>query len=275
LSAPRTTPARWVASVLAASAEARSARFTYSSVTTSRNPALASRIIGRGLVDFTSGDVRVSEMDSDRQFTMGLIGARLNATPTLNRSQDIYIGRSDYKDLSNPSGGQVWIRLPLPRNPRADLGLSFADNAGGTLDTISGDFEYAKSVHNLGSKMLSGIPTTRHLVKTASVCGLPRRVPKQPVTEQQGPTTMWLDGQGRLIQLRYSLRIDEVRPPALRPDASSMARLMKGRAAMTATLRFSDFGTPVHIKAPPLSDVASSSSHSISVGMRCASSKAG
>jgi hypothetical protein len=275
LSAPQTTPAQWVASVLAATAEAGSAHFTYSSITTSTNPALASRIVGRGLVDFTSGDVRVTEVDTDRQFTTGLLGARLDATPTVNRSQDIDIGRGDYKDLSGPNGVQVWIRFSLPRNPHANLGLSFADNAGGALDSISDGFEYAKSVRNLGSASRSGIPTTRYLVTTASVCGPPRHVTEQPVTEQQGPTTMWLDGQGRLVQVSYSLRIDEVRPPALGPDGSSVARLMKGRAAMTATLRFSDFGTPVHIKAPPLSHAPSSSSHSTSFAIRCASSKSG
>jgi hypothetical protein len=272
-SVPQTTPAQWVASVLTATARAGSAHFTYSSITTSTNPALASRVVGRGLVDFTSGDVRVSEVDTNRQFTTGPLGAQIDATPNVDRSQDIDIGSSDYKDLSGPNGAQEWIRFTLPRNPHADLGLSFADNAGGALDSISDGFEYAKSVRNLGSASRSGIPSTRYLVMAASVCGPPRHVAKQPVTEQQGPTTMWVDGQGRLVQVSYSLRIDEIRPPALAHEAPGVARLMKGRAAMTATLRFSDFGTPVHIKTPPLSDVSSSSSHSVSIGIKCASSK--
>jgi hypothetical protein len=271
--APQVTPAHWVASVLAATAEAGSAHFTYSSVTTSTNPALASRVVGRGVVDFTSGSVRVTEVDTHRQFTMGLLGARIDATPTVNRSQDIDIGSNDYKDLSGLNGRQAWIRLSLPRNPHADLGLSFADNAGGALDSISDGFEYAESVRNLGSASSSGIPTTRFLVTTASACDPPRHVAKQPVTEQQGPTTLWVDGQGRLVQVRYSLRIDEVRPPPLFHEAPGVARLTEGRAAMTATLRFSDFGTPVHIKIPPLIHVPSSVSHSSSIGIECATSK--
>jgi hypothetical protein len=70
-SAPQTTPVQWVANVLSATAEAGSAHFTYSSITTSTNPVLESRVIGRGLVDFTSGGVRVAEMDTNRQLTTG------------------------------------------------------------------------------------------------------------------------------------------------------------------------------------------------------------
>jgi hypothetical protein len=272
-SAPQTTPSQWVAGVLATTAEAGSAHFTYSNITTSKNQALASRIVGKGVVDFASGNVRVTEVDTDRQFTTGRLGARLDATPTVNRSQDIDIGRSDYKDLSGPGGRQFWLRVSLPRNPHADLGLSFADSAGGALDSLSGGFEYAKSVHQVGSASLSGLPTTRDLVTTAPVCAPPRHPAKQPVTEEQGPTTMWVDGHGRLVQVSSSLRIDEVRPPGLGPDASAVARLMKGRATMTATLRFSDFATPVLIKAPPPGDVHSPISHSGSISIRCASSK--
>ena len=148
-SAPQTTPTQWVANVLAATAQAGSAQFTFSSITTSTNPALASRIVGSGVVDFRSGNVRVTEVETDRQFTTGPFGARLDATPTVNRSQDIDIGSSDYKDLSDSNGVQAWIKLSLPRNPHADLGLSFADSAGGALDALTDGFDYAKSVRNL------------------------------------------------------------------------------------------------------------------------------
>jgi len=269
-SAPQTTPAQWVASVLAATAEAGSAHFSYSSITTSTNPALQSRVRGSGVVNFTSGNVRVTEVDTDQQFTTGLLGARIDATPTVNRSQDIDIERSDYKYLSGGNGAQIWIKTSLPRNPHADLGLSFADNAAGALDTISGGFEYATSVRNQGSVSLSGTPTTRYLVTTASVCGAPRHLANEPVTEQPGPTTVWVDRQGRLVQVSDSLRIDEIRPLTLAQQAPGVARLMKGRAATTTTLRFSDLGTPVHITAPPLSDARSSSSHSFSIGIKCA-----
>jgi hypothetical protein len=84
---------------------------------------------------------------------------------------------------------------------------------------------------------------------------------------------MWIDGQGRLVQVSNSLRIAYIRPFALPQQTPGEARLLKGRATLTATLRFSDFGSPVHITAPPPSDVPSSSSHSISIGLKCASSK--
>ncbi len=272
--APQTTPTQqWVANVLAATAQAKSARFTYSSITTSTNPALASRIVGSGVVDFRSGNVRVTEVETDRQFTTGPFGARLGATPTVNRSQDIDIGSSDYKDLSDSNGVQAWIKLSLPRNPHADLGLSFADSAGGALDALTDGFDYAKSVRNLGPASRSAIPMTRYVVTTASVCGQARHVADPPVTEQQGPTTMWVDGRGRLRQVRTSLRIDDVGSLALTQGVHGVVPLMKGRAVMTATLRFTEFGAPVHIKPPPLDHVRSPSSHSISIGIKCASPK--
>jgi hypothetical protein len=270
--APQTTPAQWVANVLAATAGAGSAHFTYSSITTSTDPALASRIVGSGAVNFTSGDVRVIEVDTHREFTTDLLNAvHMDATPTVSRSKDIDIGSSDYQSLSDGNGAQFWVKLSLPRNPHADLGLSSADNAAVALDTVSDGVQYATSVRNMGSALLAGTPTTRYLVATASVCGTPRHVAHAPVTEQQGPITMWLDGQGQLVQISYSLRIDDIGP--LPQEGRHVARLMKGRAVMTATLRFSDFGTPVHITAPPHNEVPSSSSQSVSLGIKCASSK--
>ena len=72
--APARTPAQWVRALLAATARAGSARFSYMHVTDSPNPVLRNTVAGSGAVDFTTGAVQVAEVERQRvSSTAGLL----------------------------------------------------------------------------------------------------------------------------------------------------------------------------------------------------------
>src|SRR5271168_4969549 len=68
-SSPTSTASQWVAGVLASTERAASAHFSYTHVTSSPNPDLRGSLSGHGVVDFTTSDVRVTEVDHDITFT--------------------------------------------------------------------------------------------------------------------------------------------------------------------------------------------------------------
>jgi hypothetical protein len=78
---------------------------------------------------------------------------------------------------------------------------------------------------------------------------------------------MWVNGAGRLVQVRESFFSDLHPPAAFFRGQPGLARLMNGPTSTTATLHFSDFGAPLHISAPPVGSVLSPSSSSSSIGI--------
>jgi hypothetical protein len=110
------------------------------------------------------------------------------------------------------------------------------------------------SVRNLGPADIDGVATTQYEVAFAPlrVC-----VPHQPpavVTER--PSDVWVDGNGRLVQVRSTSYVSGRLPRGQKLPAAFGVLSPSPLTTTVATLTFSAFGIPVHVVAPPASALA-------------------
>jgi len=245
--APRTpgvTPSQWVADLLARSAASGSAHFSYTQVSKSTSAAYSGRIAGSGEIDFRSGTVQATELDHQTQFTSSA-GGLAHPERTATRSEFIGIGTTMYQSFE-PAGLTMfpWTKLSWHRDPRQELGLTFVGNASIALDELEGTW-HVVGVRELGAATVGGVATTRYDLSAAPVC-----TPVHPSTlvETQGPSFVWVDAQGRLVQITGSAHFSGHLPTAVQGNFPSLGPARP--VTTTDTLRLSAFGAPVHIEAP-------------------------
>ena len=247
------SPSQWVAALLATTERAGTARFSYSHVTSSPNADLRGSLAGKGAVNFNTGDARVTEVDHEISFD-----STGNQPPHPEHSTDtvkaIVIGGTVYQ--ANPIPGLRFTAqyhvLPFPKLPRAQRELSLALNAGVALDSLRGPNAVA-SVRNLGPADVDGGGTTEYEVSFAPlhVC-----VPHQPpAVLTQRPSDVWVDGNGRLVQVRSTSYSSGGLPRGEKVPAA-FGGFPSAPTTTVATLTFSAFGSPVHVVAPPASALA-------------------
>ena len=256
------TPAEWVAHLLATTAEAGTAHFAYTHVTTSPVPDLRDTSSGSGVVDFGRSDVEVTEVDHQIEFEANGPGAATKAVPVTNTEEVIGIGSTVYRRLSVPlvSTFPSWIKQPIPWDVRGQLGLSTALNAAVALDALVG-VDPVVGVRDEGPSAVDGVAATEYVVTTAPPACASTRAAAPKV--DQRPSTVWVDGKGRLVQVRSS-EYDGGFPAAVLRRVPALARIPTGPSVTTATLTFSAFGIPVHVAAPPPSALVPSESSSSS-----------
>jgi hypothetical protein len=243
------TPEAWLHDALAATTASGSAHVRYSSVTTSPGSPSWSAVVGSGVVDFATGNYRVLEVNHSAVSVSTNGGPRHQEIQIFSQSS-IAIGQTVYRRL-RPTAGKVpgssalpftpWITERLPRDARRSLGLGAgigAQDAVAGLDSVTP----ITAVRTLGPGTVDGVETTRYLVisEPLYVCG---RHGKTLFSERVGPTTVWVDADGRIVQVKTSQRL--VGGPT---------------ATIAASLRFSDFGAPVRLVAPTVRGNQSSSS---------------
>jgi len=249
------SPAQWVAAVLATTEGAGTARFSFTQITSSPNPDLRGSVAGSGSVNFARGDARVAEIDHEITFTSTNKNP-LHPVHQTNTQRAIVIGGTIYQ--ANPIPGFAFSGkyrvIPFPKLPRSQQGLSLALNAAVALDGLHGPNTVA-SVRALGPAEVDGTATTRYEVRYA-----PLRVcaPHQaPVVLRQLPTHVWVDDSGRLVQVRGTSSFSGQLPKNVKLPAATEG-VPLGPTTTVATLRFSAFGSPVHVVAPPASAIAAS-----------------
>ncbi len=262
---PGVSPSQWVTALLARTAASGSARFSYTHVSTSASVAYASRSAGGGEIDFRSGTVQATEVDHQTEFTSsagGLTHPELTAT----RLEFIGIGTTMYQSFE-PAGltALPWTKLSWHRDPGQDLGLTFVGNASIALDELEGSRRVV-GVRALGAATVGGVATTRYEVSTAPVC---KPVHPSTVVETQGPSFVWVDAKGRLVQVTGSLRVGGHLPAAVRGTFRSLG--LTRPVTTTDTLRLSGFGVPVHIEAPTVLRTPDASGGSFVVNVTCKS----
>lgn len=232
--APAGGPAQaWVAQVLATTQAAGTVRFSYTSVTTSSNPHLQSSASGSGAVDFANNSARAAEIRAKN----GSSGSQVR------------LGRTVYMGIATP--GQLhdmWIDLGRPPDGGQDLlGLEFT-NAAGALAGFSDPFHVVR-VDDLGSAEVDGIPASRYRVISGPICASSR---SGPSSDTAGPTDLWVDGDGRLLQVRSTSSVSVGSAPKGTPSTAEPPRSEWGTATTTDIIRFFGYGAPVTITAPPL-----------------------
>lgn len=247
-----TAPSQWVGAVLATTEKAGTARFSYTQVTWSPNAELRSSLSGHGVVNFTTGDMRVIEVDHGISFSAT---GNQPLRPVLSTStlDAVVVGGTVYQ--ANPIPGMAFTReyhvLPFPKLPRSQRGLSLALDASIALDALHGTFAVA-SVIDLGPADVDGVATTQYEVEYAPlhIC-TPHQAP-QDLTQR--PSRVWLDSVGRLVRVRSTSYSNDRLPRGVKLPAA-FEGLPRGPETTVSTLTFSEFGAPVHVTAPPASAV--------------------
>jgi hypothetical protein len=203
-------------------------------------------------VNFTTGDVRVAEVDHDISFS-ATGNQPLRPVSSTSTTDAIVIGGTVYQ--ANPIPGLAFTEkyrvLPFPALARSQRGLSLALNASVALDTLRGPNAVA-SVTDLGPDEVDGVATTQYEVDYAPlhVCA-PHQAP-QVLTQR--PSRVWLNGADRLVRVRSTLYFSNRLPRGVKLPAA-LDGIPRGPVTTVATLTFSDFGAPVHVAAPPKSAV--------------------
>lgn len=255
LESPARTPAQWVDGVVAATQAAGTAHFKFANVTTSPDASQASKSAGVGVIDFSNGDFRVTTLFRQQQFE-SINGGAPRLIDQIWGLETIAIGQTVYSDLNVSQPFGEWAEVHYPRALRQDFGLG----ASGAEDAVGGlaGPTPVDAVHPMGRASVGGVPATRYAITTEPlyVCGAHGRT---LYVRRFAPTTLWVDGQGRLLRAQTSLHFPGYTSHGP-PDASGFWRpIVVAPSATIATLTFSQFGAPVHIAAPPVTGRTGSS----------------
>lgn len=225
LGVPGQSPAAWATQLLATTRAAGTAQVEMTTVTASPSPLLVSSQTRSGLVDFRTGSSAL----------------RLSTGPetSASRTEQIVVGRRRYLVMSTGGTSSHTFSTMLPQPAAGPLGTGSAVGSLGALDQPDRVWQ----VRRLGSSRVDGTATTRFQVEgTGCATGTPAP-----------PSLMvWVDGQGRLVQV-----LDRIRAPVNLRGPNLPARLrsfpkswLSTRITTTTVVRFTHFGRPVHISAP-------------------------
>jgi hypothetical protein len=266
------TPSQWIAAVLASTERAGTARFSYAHVTSSPNADLRGSLSGTGEVNFAAGDAQVTEVDHEISFS-STDNQPVHPVHSSNTVKAIVIGGTVYQ--ANPIPGfhfsALYRELPFPKLPRAQRGLSLALNAAVALDSLRGPNAVAP-VRALGPATVDGAATTQYEVSFAPLRVCAPHQPPAVVTER--PSEVWVDGSGRLLQVRSTSYVSGRLPHGEKLPAAFGAFPLAPTTTV-ATLTFSALGSPVHVVAPPASALAprdeSSTGFAIALAQGCRS----
>jgi hypothetical protein len=232
--------------MIAATQYGGTARFEYSALSKSSNPLLRSNSSGSGKIDFRNKKVSTDERHTDRGISQDGDAPPQTTTET-DLDDDIQIGRLDYDrqwSLPGPSG--PWIKSKaFPVGSFGALGLL---EDIGPLSLIAKQVSLSNTTaRDFGLETIDGVQTTKYLLITP-VCTTRSHLfaPIGPV----GPTYVWIDGQGRLVQAKQTLHMSIPKNPF--PATTVSFGALAGRLTMVSTIRLFDFGAPVRITAPRL-----------------------
>lgn len=259
-----TAAAQWVDEVMAATKAAGSAHLTYRVVSRSTVMAFDSMSSGHGVVDFARHRVSLTTVE-----TPARVGGSQNPHSTSGfvvgtAMRTIAVGDDMWLEVGGGLAGNRWLKIPLPSDPSDRLGFSATD-AAAALNGIEGP-EPVVGVRTLGPATVGAVATTHYRVTTER----PRPCNAQQAAvlraHVSGPTDLWVDGRGRLVQAALTMHTQFHVPASLRAQVPS--DVPAGPVVTTATLRLGRFGAPAHIIAPDSMDVfpPSASGHSFAVG---------
>ena len=217
------------------------------------------------MIDFTTGDFRFNQLNHEISFA-STNGGTPRPVPYNWSETQIAIGQSLFeKDFVTESGtsttsATTWNKYINPRNVHQAFGLDAGTAAENAVSGLSGILPVT-STRSLGPATVNGLATTWYVVTYGApeLCAsgsanlvVPTRGggsqgsiahAVKAIEPSIGPTTFWIDGQGRLVQVRASTFTSA-------HDLKSLGTTYTASQTNVTTLTFSDFGAPVHIVAP-------------------------
>ena len=265
-SPPTGAPDQWVAALLATTKASGTAHVTYTERTESPNPALRGLSTAHGVIDFRNGDTRTTSVSTSVEYS-STDGGPQKRSVVRDVDETIDIGKASWQRF-----GGSWTKLP--RTSGADDPLDLEDFGGLLPVDARGDGAQVAGVQDLGPAAVGGVATTRYLV-TASApksCAAAARA-ATAAGDFVGPTTLWVDGAGRLVQARTEVHVDltfsrSMQQQLAKLQAKSQEKIEKehpgtpvppslpalalptGAQVIVSTSHFADFGAPVRITAP-------------------------
>ncbi len=260
---PSLSPGQWVDGVLAATAAAGSAHLHFSTVGSSAEPTERAAESGSGVVDFTNGDFRITQVNHQIEYQSTNGGPQLPMAETWTEVV-VAIGQTMYRDdsenLDGTSSRPFWERSHFPRDVHQAFGLDAGTDAENALAGLSGITPVA-AVRTLGPDTVDGVRTTRYLVtdRPLQLCTSRPGQASHPISTALDPflasalvpTTIWVDPAGRLVQAQLTTHISTQEWKAMR-KLSGDSQLPTAPFTDVTTLQFSELGAPVHVAAPPV-----------------------
>lgn len=165
-----------------------------------------------------------------------------------------------YEKLPTQAGKQggpskPWISFDVNSATKKSLGASMGQLTQNAPKDPSAQLGYLrgvsdKGVHKVGTETVHGVKATRYKTDISWDKALPNaKEAAQRMKKLTGSATMpinvWLDKQGRVAQMKVTQKID----PSAAMGGGKSAKT--GPVTTQMTQSFSDWGTPVHVTAPP------------------------
>jgi hypothetical protein len=236
-----------ISRIVAATRQARTARFTYSSNNTSTNRLLRGSTRGSGEVNFSRHVMRTVERDRSIGFS-GTSAATEKPVVQDNDMEDVWIGRTQYTRIEfDNDPHSPWLKGPTwPKDSFGPLGaLGFVDPLG----QLSADEGVpGLRIEAAGSATVHGVETTQYRL-VMPTCGASTR--SDGLTESIAPLQLWVDGHGRLVQARESITEDIAKDAHL-GTAFAGEDFPTGRVTSVGIIDLGHFGAPAAIAAPPV-----------------------
>lgn len=153
-----------------------------------------------------------------------------------------------YVELPQATNGKRWARIDISKLANSHgnaTGLFSGDNPASIVEQLRG---VSKRVDKVGTGTVGGVTTTHYranvnlaaAAKKSGASAAQIRQLQQRLGTQSLMVDVWVDSQHRMRQLRETIPVDT-------------ANGTSGKAVVTVDL--SGFGTPVHVSAPPASQV--------------------
>jgi hypothetical protein len=236
-----------ISRIVAATRQAGTARFTYSSTSTSTNRLLRGSTTGRGEVDFGAATLQTTERDRSIGFS-GTSATTEKPVAQDNVIDQVWIGRTEYTRLEfDDDSDSPWMKTATwPKDSFGSLGALQDVGPLGMLSVEEG--VPGLRVEAAGSGPVHGVETTEYQL-VVPTCGA--TTPSDGIRESTGPLQLWVDGQGRLLQARQSMTEDIAKNAHL-GAAFAGGGLPSGRVTTVSSVELGDFGAPVAIAAPPV-----------------------
>ncbi len=169
-----------------------------------------------------------------------------------------------------PASQKPWIEINLNQAAQSKLGTSFSSlSPSGSVNPadVLGYLQGVSQLTKVGTEAIQGVQTT-HYRGTVSLDKLAGRLSGQAKSAYRQieaklhtttvPIELWVDSRGRAVQVRTQVP-EPATTTTTASGASSTSRSSTTAPAtigtVTTTVDYSDFGVPVHVSAPPASQV--------------------
>jgi hypothetical protein len=145
------------------------------------------------------------------------------------------------------TAGKPWIRVDTTKiTPSADGTSNQAPDASAQLAYL----DHAQQVSKVGTQTVDGAATTHYrMTLSPAALGSSSVHAAKPI-----PVDVWVDAQHRVRQEKLSMDLTAAGSSAS-PSSGASSRSAGSSESITVTMHLRDFGTPVHVTAPPKGQV--------------------